>query len=276
MAFNLFIFELRSHLKGILGWSVGIMAFVGLYVSVYPSVEDIMLKMTDISFYEALGMEFGSFEGYMSSVVLGFLPLILGIYAVLLGTGTLAGEEDAGTLELIMAKPLSRIQIVLVKAAAMTVILWIVLVIGAAAAAGVLEVVKQSMGVSTDVTGGDFFRVLLSAGPVTMAVSMIGLFLGALMPSRRPAAGVTGVVLVAGYFGENLVGFSDRLEPLKPVFLFTYYDSSSKVFSEGVDAGDVLVLLALAVVAFVLALVCFNARNVTTGSWVWKRGKKLD
>jgi len=92
MILNLLIFEITSRLKGIIGWSAGLIAFVGVYVFVYPQVDDIMMDLTDIPFYQAIGMELGSFEGYMSSVVLGFLPLILGIYAVLLGSGTLAGE----------------------------------------------------------------------------------------------------------------------------------------------------------------------------------------
>jgi len=172
-----------------------------------------------------------------------------------------------------MAKPLSRMQIVSVKAAAVAVMLWIVLIAAAAAAAGILAGVKAGMDVQTSVTPAVFFRVVLSAWPVSMAVAMTGLFLGSMMPSRTQTGALTGVVLGVGFFGENLAGMSEKLENLKPLFLFSYYDSSSKVFSEGVSLRDVLVLLAVATATFILALICFNNRDVTTGRWVWQRGR---
>ncbi|MBN2050916.1 MAG: ABC transporter permease subunit [Spirochaetales bacterium] len=270
---NLFFFELKSRIKGIIGWSLGLIAFGGLYISVYPEVAAQFRSLNDLAIYQAMGVELATFEGYLSSVVLGFLPILLGIYALLMGTGTLSGEEDAGTLELLMAKPLSRSQIVTVKAAAIALILGVILLVTALGDALIFAAVKSAMDVDTPLTSLDLARVILSAFPICLSLGMIALFLGTLMPSRRPASALTGLVLVAGYFGENFSAMAESLEPWKPIFLFSYYDSSSKVFSEGVAAGDLAVLLGLSAAAFLLALLCFQKRNVTTASWVWKRGR---
>ena len=94
---------------------------------------------------------------------------------------------------------------------------------------------------------------------------------GAYLPSRRTAALVTTVIFIANYFGENLAGFVESLDALKPLSLFSYFDSSATVFTEGVKAGDVGVLLGVAALFFGLALLGFQRRNVTVGAWPWQR-----
>jgi hypothetical protein len=65
--------------------------------------------------------DMATFEGYFASTILGFMALLIAIYAVVNGTGTLAGEEESGVLELMVTLPLHRWQIVLSKAIAMAV-----------------------------------------------------------------------------------------------------------------------------------------------------------
>ena len=271
---NLLLFELKDRIRGILGWGIGLIAFAGLYISVYPQVAQQMADLADLDIYAAMGMELGTFEGYISSVVLGFLPILLGVYAVMMGTKTLAGEEEAGTLELLMARPLLRWQIVTVKALAMGIIFLVVLTIASIGDVLILAGVKGSMANPPDIEPISLGYVIFSAWPITMTLAMIGLFLGAFLPSRRLAAALTGLVLAVGYFGENMAGMVDNLESIKPMFLFSYYDSSSAVFTEGVAGKDLLVLFSLIIVFFLGALVSFQYRNVSVGNWIWQRGKE--
>jgi ABC-2 type transport system permease protein len=70
-----------------------------------------------------------------------------------------------------------------------------------------------------------------------------------------------------------MAGLVESLDPIKPLSLFTYFDSSETVFSEGVQASDVLILLGVAAVFFALALLSFQRRNVTVGAWPWQRAR---
>ena len=83
----------------------------------------------DLAIYQAMGMSFGTFEGCIASTVTNLVPLSCCIYAVINGTGTLAGEEDNGRLELIVALPIPRWQIVAVKALALGIALFVILAI---------------------------------------------------------------------------------------------------------------------------------------------------
>jgi ABC-2 type transport system permease protein len=102
---------------------------------------------------------------------------------------------------------------------------------------------------------------------------MIGLFLGAILPSRRMAATVMTVYFVLSYFGENLAGMVKSLEPIKYFSLFNYYDTTATTFADGPQLSDILTLLGIAAVFYVLAVICFQRRNITVGAWPWQRGK---
>lgn len=269
--FNLLRHELRSRRGAIVGWGIGLALFGAMYTSLYPEVGDEMAALGDLSIYQAMGVEVGSFEGFIGSTVVLFVPIILGIYTIMSSTQTLAGEEDSGTLELVLAMPLHRWQIVSVKALALAVSSLLMLVIAGLGNALVLQAIKAL--VEVNVTPAQLFVAVLNGWPITLAFAMMGLFLGAILPSRRTASLVLTVIFIASYFGENMASLVDSLNWVKPFSLFTYFDSSAAVFSEGVQGGDVALLMGAAVVFFFLALLSFQQRNVTVGAWFWQRAR---
>jgi hypothetical protein len=78
------------------------------------------------------------------------------------------------------------------------------------------------------------------------------------------------------YFTENFASLVESLSPLEPFSISTYFDTSANVFREGVQAKDVLILLAAALVFYVRGLFSFRRRNVTVGAWPWQRGTIRD
>ena len=269
---RLLLQELRFRRGAIIGWGLGLCFFPVVYVGLYPSFADQMASFQDIldlAIYQAMGISMASFEGYMASTVTNLVPLILCIYAVINGTGTLAGEEDDGRLELIVALPIPRWQIVAVKAVALGVALFLILAI--AAAGGALTLAAIGSQVETAVTPMDLFFALLAAWPLAMAFGMISLFLGAFSPNRRTAAMLATVVVLASYLGSNLTGMISSLEAVEKFFLFHFFDATAEAFEHGQQTGDMLVLLAAALIAFGLAVFFFQRRNITVGAWPWRR-----
>jgi ABC-2 type transport system permease protein len=271
---RLLLQEFRFRRNAIIGWGIGLCFFPVVYVGLYPSLADQMAsfqEIMDLAIYQALGISMASFEGYTASTVTNLVPLILCIYAVINGTGTLAGEEDSGRLELIVALPIPRWQIVTVKAMALGVALLLILAIAAAGAA--LTLVAIGKQVETTVTPLGLFFNLLAAWPLAMAVGMISLWLGTFSPSRRTAAMLATVVVLASYLGSNLAGMITSLEGVQKIFLFHYYEASAEALKGGQQTGNLLVLLAVALVAFGGAVLFFQIRDLTVGAWPWQRGK---
>lgn len=275
--FRLFFQELRFRRNAIIGWGLGLSIFPILYVGLYPSFADQMAtfqEMMDIALYQALGISMYSFESYIASTVTNLVPLILSIFAVTNATGTLAGEEDHGRLELIAALPIPRWQIVVVKSAAVGIALLLILsVVGVSGALTILAIADQ---VDMTVTAWDVFLNLLASWPLVMSFAMVSLFLGVLAPNRRTAATIATFLVIASYLGNNLVGMVSSLEQIQFLFPFHYYDATAQGFVDGQQLGDVMVLLGIAVFSLILAVFAFGWRRITVGSWAWQRGRVSD
>src|SRR5688500_6333806 len=105
---SLFAYEVRSRRGALLGWGIGLALYSAMYTSLYPQMAEQMAGLADLPIYRFLGISLLTFEGYLSSTVLMFLSVLLGIYAVTAGIHTLVGEEEEGTLELLVTTGLRR------------------------------------------------------------------------------------------------------------------------------------------------------------------------
>lgn len=266
---NLLLHEIQSRRNAIIGWSIGLILFGLMYTVIYPEMEEQMASLADISIYQAMGVEVATFEGYLGSTVIGFVPILLGVYAVMTATTTLAGEEDDGTLEMLLTTRLPRWQVVAAKGVALLIVTAIIVTIAGLGNVLGFSIIENQ--INTTITGGDVFAVVMSSLPLIWALLMLSLFFGTFFPSRRMAMMAGFLVLAFGYFGENLGGMVESMDVVKPFSLFTYFDSSSAVFSDGIAFSDVAVLLIVAIIGFGLAVISFERRDVTVGNWPWQR-----
>src|SRR5689334_7372645 len=109
----------------IIWWCIGILAFVALELGVYPSIRSQAgeLNQTLHHLPDSVKSLFGLTEdpfspiGYLNSrLYYLLLPLMLSILAIGLGSSLIAREEGDGTLELLLARPISRGRLLLAKA----------------------------------------------------------------------------------------------------------------------------------------------------------------
>lgn len=273
--FNLFRHELVSRWRMIFIWGIGLSLWGSIYIAIYPDVAEEMAAFADMQIAVAMGMDMTTMEGFIASVVIQILPLILGIYAIMLGTGTVAGEDDKGTLEMVVAMPLERWQVVTMKTLALLTLLLltvIVFAIGESVALAVVSNITEARDVIT-LEPQQLFTALLGIYPLMVVIFSISLFLGAIMPNRRIALAVMVTIYLASYVANSAAGLVESLNWLETISIFSYVNTSGSVFTEDVEMADVAVLLAISVVFFLLAVVSFQGRNVTVGQWFWQRGQ---
>jgi ABC-2 type transport system permease protein len=263
--------ELKFRRNAIIGWGLGLCFFPVVYLGIYPQVADEMQGLADLEIYQAMGVNLGSLEDWIGSTVILFVPLLVSIYALINSTGTLAGEEEDGRLEMMVTLPLPRWQVVVAKALALSLALLIIILFVSLVTSGVFLAIRSQL--ETDLVATDLVTALLSAYPLPWAVAMIGLFLAAFSATRRAAALIATAVLIIGYFGSNLAGTVSSLEPLEPLFLFSYLDTTGNALVQGQQPGDLLTLLAIGLVALGLAVFFFQRRNLTVGVWPWQRAQ---
>ncbi len=261
--------ELLFRRNAIIGWAIGMASFPLVYIGIYPSVEEQMVQFGDLEIYQAFGMQLQTFGDWVGSVLVLMMALIVAIYAIINGTGTLAAEEEDGRLEMIVTLPLARRQIVLAKALALSIATLLIFIFVGLVTILVFESIKSQL--NTDLTALDLFRANMDAWPLVFAMAMISIFLAAFSPNRRTAATIASAILIIGYFGNNLAASSSLLEPFEPLFLFTYLDTTAQGVSQGQELADTLLLLGAGLISLLLALFFFQRRDLTVGLWPWQR-----
>ena len=266
--FRLFFQEIKFRLNGIIGWGIGLCFFPLVYIGIYPSVAEEMADLADLEIYAAMGVNIGTFADWVSSILVVLLPLVASIYAITNATGTLAGEEEDGRLEMLVTLPLPRWQIATAKALAFTLSTALIYSIVSLCSVGVFEMIKGQ--IETNLVGMDMFRAVMSSWPLVFAMGMIAFFLASFCSRRRFASMIATAVLIISYFGSNLSSSTKILEPFEPFFLYTYLDSQGSVIKTGQATGDVLTLLGIGFVSFILALGLFQRRKLTVGAWPWQ------
>jgi len=203
-------------------------------------------------------------EGYLTIEFFSYMPLIVGIYAILVGSDLLAGDEENGTLDLVLAHPVSRAALffgrLLAFAVATAAILGIVWL-------GFLIAMNWStLNVDWDKMALPFLSllaVLLFFGTLALLLSMV-------LPSRRAAAMVAGILLVASFFIISLARIDKRLETVARFSPLNYYQSGEAI--KGLNGGWFLGLVACSLVFTILAWWCFERRDIRVGgegSWRW-------
>jgi ABC-2 type transport system permease protein len=261
----IFRYTLRRLRGQILGWGIALALWVVLLISIYDSFaaeqeqfqELLEIYPSEITAFVGDITNMATPEGWVSIEFFSYMPLILGIFAVLTGSGLLVSDEENGRLDLILAYPVSRTALFMGRllafvtaAVAILVITWL----------GFIVSMNWS---SIDIGWGRMWLPLLSLLAELLLFGTISLLLSMLLPSRRSAATTTGLLLVASFFITGLAKLNEDLEPVAKLSPLNYYQAQEAF--EGLNGVWLAGLLAAAVLFAALAWWCFQRRDIRVG-----------
>jgi ABC-2 type transport system permease protein len=265
MLSSVFAKTVRDLRRSFAGWSVGLVGLVSMMVSVYPTVRDNpSLNKLVQDYPEALkafiafggSLDYVTGAGYLGSELFSFMiPLLFLVAAIGNGAGSLAGEEERGTLELLLAHPVSRTHVAAQKLAAMVaeiaglgLVLWLSLWLGSRAA---------SMGVSA----GRLAAAVVDAGVLALVFGSIAFLIGAATGRRTIAIGLATAGAVAAYLVNSLAALVHGLRTVQKASPYYHYAVGDPL-RHGLAADHLLVLAAIAALASVLGLAAFARRDL--------------
>ncbi|AYF75870.1 hypothetical protein D7D52_20785 [Nocardia yunnanensis] len=118
MTFAVLTKSLRDNRRGLLRWILGITLAATAYASFYPRMaKNGAAQVANLpdGLREALHMDdIGSAAGYLGSSVFGLIvPLLAMCFGVALGARATAADEESGTLDLLLAHPVTRTEVLL-------------------------------------------------------------------------------------------------------------------------------------------------------------------
>ena len=250
--------------RPLVAWTLFTAAWPAFYIALYPSIGAVeeMQQLLDAmppairSIFVSEGLDIGSPEGYLNMELFAFvLPLLFMAWTIPVAAGATAGEEERGTLDMLLALPIRRWRVVAGKGAFMVVGK---VVLGAAALAGLA---LGAAAVSVPLDMGKVAAGVVLAGLLALAFGGLALLIGALSGRRMAAIAIPFALSVAAFFVNTLGALVDWLDPWRPVSPFYHYIAGDPL-SRGLDPGSALVLVAGAVVAGALAAVAFERRDL--------------
>lgn len=256
--------SLRDMLRSFAWWSVGLAGYVVLIVAVWPTIRDNeALVQLEESYPEELkaffsfgGFDFSTAAGYLGAELYSLMvPLFLIVAAIGAGARAIAGEEQRGTLELLLGNPISRRRLVLEKVTALAIEL-----------AALALVVLLTLAVSTaiadmDVSLGDLAAATTSAFLLSLALGALAFALGAGTGRGGIAIGLSAAAGAAAYLINGLAPLADVIHSIRWLSPWYHYAAGDPL-RNGLSAGHALVLLGITVTAVAVAVVAFDRRDV--------------
>ncbi len=198
-----------------------------------------------------------SIEGWLAVEFMSWLPVLLAVWAVMSMGGTISGEVERGTIDLVLAQPISRHRLVLTKFAYFAMALAAVVLLSYV---GVLIGVR-SIGESIN----EVALLLAFAGwfLLVMAFAGISLFCSCLFLDPRRSVMVSGLILAGLYmlniFAPILAPPWDSLGRLSP---FYYYEPMTILQTARVDMATVAIYLGIAIAALLAAVFVFERKDL--------------
>jgi ABC-2 type transport system permease protein len=247
------------------GGGATVFAMTLIHVLVYPSYEK---SLKDFKIPDAMKGFLGEAEsiatpeGFTATEVFSWLPLLIITFAIIAGTGVTAGEEGAGTLDLLLAQPVRRRRLLVEKAVA------VALGMGFAWAMALPGLLMGKLFVDFDLGVGVFAEALLMSYSMILVYIALALWMGTVLPNRGAAAMVCIGAVVVPYFVYTIGSAVSDLAFLKKLTPF-YWVDASHVFISGFDWLRFGAMMAIAAVFFALSLWSFGRRDIAVGAREW-------
>lgn len=247
--------------RGLTSWTVGTALVGAMYASFFPSMSGGDMADVYDSFPEAMREAFNLDElstaaGYLGSTPFGVVvPLLVLFYGAATGARLIAGDEESGYLDLLVAHPVSRTRLVVQRFAAL------------AAGAGfiglavfVMMMVVRGPAELGDVAVADFAAQCLNLVLLGITFGALAVCLGGFTGHRALVFGVTGGAGVLAYaanaFGGQIgLSWTERLSP------FHYYIGGEPL-KHGFQWADAGILAAVSALLVAAGTYRFNHRDI--------------
>lgn len=271
-----FMIEFKNTLRRlrgqIIGWGIGLGLYGLMMGAMFNTVSQLLGLEEMIASYPPEFMAFfgdvakmASPGGYFDTYYSSYMPLILGIFAVGAAAGLLAGDEERGTLDLVMSYPVGRDSLFWGRWFGFAAALLLVVLLGYT---GWLIPLPGS---GMEITALELLRPFVPLFALMLLFGGLSLLLSLSLPSSRLASMVAGLLLVANFLLAGLANLNDDMKAIMEWTPFHFTQGGDAM--EGLNAGPLAGLLVVALLLAVAAWTLFRRRDIRVGGergWSWR------
>jgi ABC-2 type transport system permease protein len=261
---SLFTLELRRTRLQLAAYAIVVAIYGVAVAAIYPTVLETAelfepyLDMIPPGILEAFEMAGGiaSPGAYFGSQFFQVWVIVAAMFAIGLGTRGAAAETAAGTIEIALSAPLSRVRYLLTTIATQ--------VVGLALLAAVAVVSVVALGPLIDVSFdlAAFAAVGVLSFAFGCAMAGVSTLVSVITLDRGRSIGFGAFVLILMYLVTIVAGLEPALENLKYLSAFHYYHPAAVIDGGQDPIGESLLFGALAIGCWSLAAWRFRTRDL--------------
>lgn len=254
--------------RSIWAWMIGLGALAALTAAFWPTIRtsgDAMQGMLEAVPAELLAMfgvtdpaSLATPEGFLSARLYSSIGAIaMLIFAIGMGSAALAGEERAGTMDLLLGTPVRRRRVAREKLAAMITLAVVIMV--ALALVVLVAGAAYDMGLSLP----HVISANVGLGLLALFFGAMAFLVGALTGRASLASGIASGLAVASFMLNGFGAAIEGLEPFRVLSPFFWYLQDSPPLSRSFS-GTYWLLVTGVLVFGILAIPAFRRRDIAT------------
>lgn len=248
-----------------LWWIIGIVGFMVLILAFYPPFRDQAVKL-DQTINKQIPSSARAFisdtpnyfspVGYLSSQIYYLvLPILLSILSIGAGSSLIAKEESTGTIELLLARPLSRAKLLAGKFSAGGLILTAVSLFAFISALIMAHIVNLPVGTLP------LFITTLDCLVMAAAFGSIAFMITTIKKARRASIGLAVLIALGGYIINSLASTASALKWPARFMPFHYYHASDMLKGH-YRWEDFAVMGGIIAACLIISWVSFRRRDI--------------
>ena len=245
---NIFIREMKAHKKALIIWGICIIFMIisgmAKYTSVYSgnSMNELVKQMPK-SLQAIMGngaLDLSKASGYYGMLFL-YLVLMATIHASMLGADIISKEERDKTFEFLMVKPVSREKIITSKLLAAFVNIVIFNIINF-----VFSIILVSYYAKGESIVGNIAILMAGMFILQLIFLFIGTSIAAISSNPKTATSLSTAILLVTFMLSILIDMNDKLNILKYLTPFKYYEAKNLMYGGGLD--PIFLILSFAII----------------------------
>ncbi|HEC61072.1 MAG TPA: hypothetical protein ENI27_02330 [bacterium] len=240
--------------------------FMWMYVAMFPSMLEqsaafvVAFESFPEGLFKAIGIEelnMSTIEHFLSMEHFSLVWPLMAIFLIVAIAGSgLAGQVEQGTAELLLALPVSRFRIFMAKYLVGIFSLLVFTIFSVFAIVPLAPIHKVEYAI------GNFASVALISFLFGWAVFSVATMFSAVFSEKSRVYMATGGVLLVMYVLNIAAALQEKLQDLRYVSFFHYYDYNDALIRNTLDTTNVLVFVVVAIVCTAAGALWFRRRDI--------------
>ena len=267
---NIYFRELREYRNSVLIWCVAIGALVLMGMAFFPMLMQGETQQQLKGFLESPFMKtmlaamgtsieiLSNVLGFYATRIAMFTGLMGGIFAINLGAKILAREEKEQTAEFLLAKPVTRIEVVGSKVAAFLTCLVFLNVFLTALGLVLIELFKGTSEYSLSA----FFSFSTYIFLLTLLFGALGFVLSILIKRGRPVNNISLGIVLGTYFIELISNVTPEAQAIGYLSPFKFVPKAVLSPGYGIEGLRLLYFLGISVLLFCITFLIYRKKDI--------------